>query len=237
MDGLQVRDTQKLLDYNTLWQFLKGLPQLQGKPFPEECAPKAWASSVAKWTDGKFEGVVMSASLKFSPSKSGPLFRIQLKPLTTDRTHRLGRRFGNDRFLEVTFPNLTNFQPRGKTDDLEMGRKEIIDWIRGHGHEFMGIEWHAFGLKDARSKKIINNIELKKASDDAESKATHQVFFFAVDGIGFQTSQTPPVVGEDLRHHTRFDVKGLLRWLIPFHLESNGRQPYLKLFSRISLGE
>ncbi|OBT64708.1 hypothetical protein VE03_05870 [Pseudogymnoascus sp. 23342-1-I1] len=236
MDGLTVRDFRTLLKYNDLWQFLKDLPQLQGKAFPEKCAPKAWASSLGNWKAGNFEGVVMSASLKFTSSKTGPLFKVQLKPLTTDRTHRLGRRFGNDRFLEVTLPNLTKSRPIGSTDDdLEMRRKEIMHWITSYCHRFMGIEWRTFGLKDARSKKI-NNIELKKASDDADNQATHQVFFFAVDGLGFQTGPTLPAVDDNPAHHTKFTVEGLLRWLIPFHLESNQKQPYLKLFSRISLG-
>ncbi|KFY07487.1 hypothetical protein V492_07102 [Pseudogymnoascus sp. VKM F-4246] len=239
MDGLQlpVRDIRTLHDYNEFWQLLKALPQLQGKLFPEKCSPKAWASSLANWKAGKFEGVVMSASLKFASSKSGPLFKVQLKPLTTDLTHRLGRRFGNDRFLEITLPNLNKCRPNGSTDDdLEMRRKEIIHWITGHGHEFMGIEWRSFCVKDARSKKRINDIELKKAPDDAENQATHQLFFFAVDGIGFQTGPTPPTVKDDAEHHTKFSVKGLLHWLIPFRLERNQKQPYLKLFSRISLG-
>lgn len=236
MDGLPAHDFRTLHDYNALWKFLKSLPQLQEKPFPEKCSPKAWASSLKNWTAGNFEGVVMSASLKFTSSKTGPLFRVQLKPLTTDRTHRLGRRFGNDRFLEVTLPNLTKSRPPGSTDDdLEMRRKEIIHWVTYQVHKFMGIEWRSFGLKDARSKKI-NNIELKKASDDAENQATHQVFFFAVDGIGFQTGPTPPAIKADPEHHTKFTVEGLLRWLIPFRLENNQKQPYLKLFSRISLG-
>lgn len=236
MEGLQIPDIHMLRDYNALWRFLKRLPQLEEKSFPDKCTPKAWTCGLAKWKDDKFEGLVMSASLKFSPSKTGPLFRIQLKPLTTDRTHRLGRRFGNDRFLEVTLPNLTKTQPPGCTeDDLQMRRKEIIDWIRGLDHEFIGIGWRAFGLKDARSKKI-NNIELKKA-DDAENTATHQVFFFAVDGIGFQRGQTPPNVNDEPTCRTKFSVEGLLRWLIPFRLEGNQKQPYLKLFSRISLGE
>lgn len=179
----------------------------------------------------------MSASLKFSSSKTGPLFKVQLKPLSTDLTHRLGRRFGNDRFLEVTLPNLNKFRPPGGTDDdLEMRRKEIIHWITGQGHKFMGIEWRSFGLKDARSKKI-NNIELKKASDDAENTPTHQIFFFAVDGVGFQTGPTPPATNDSTEHHTKFTVEGLLRWLIPFRLKFNQEQPYLKLFSRISLGK
>lgn len=237
MDGLPIRDIRTLLDYNALWQFLKDLPQLRGKPLPEKCAPKVWASSLEKWSVGNFEGVVMSASLKFASSKTGPFFKVQLKPLAMALTHRFGRRFGNDRFLEMTLPNLTKFRPPGSTeDDLEMRRKEISHWIRGYGHQFMGIEWRAFGLKDARSKKI-NNIELKKASDDAENNATHQGFFFAVDGTGFQTGPTPPGTNDDPKHHTKFTIKGLLHWLIPFHLEKNQKQPYLKLFSRISLGK
>lgn len=238
MDGLPVRDIRTLLDYNALWQFLKDLPQLRGKSFPEKCAPKVWASCQEKWTPGNFEGVVMSASLKFAPLKTGPFFKVQLKPLATALTHRFGRRFGNDRFLEIALPNLNKCRPPGITDDdLEIRRKEIIYWMRGHGHKFMGIEWRAFGLKDAARSKKINNIELKRASDDAENQATHQVFFFAVDGEGFQTGPTPPAPNDDPKHRTKFTVEGLLRWLIPFRLESNQRQPYLKLFSRISLGE
>ncbi|ELR03707.1 hypothetical protein VC83_06038 [Pseudogymnoascus destructans] len=239
MDGLHVhdRDIGTFLDYNALWKFLKDkVPQLQGKPFPEKCTPKIWASSLERWSIGNFEGVEMSASLKFASSKTGPIFQVQLKPLSIALTHRFGRRFGNDRFLEIILPNLNKCRPPGSTeDDLEMRRQEIIRWIKDNGHKFMGIEWRPFGLNDTRSKKI-NNIESKKASEDAENNATHRIFFFAVDGIGFQTSSGLPARNDDPQHHTKFTVKGLLNWLIPFYLEKNQKQPYLKLFSRISLG-
>lgn len=234
-DDLKIDDYRTLLDYNALWTYLENLPQLQGKSFPEKSSLKAWRSSVSNWTVGQFEGVVMSASLKFNPSKSGPLFKLRFNPLLTDLTHRLGRRFGNDRFLELTLPNLTKFQPRGSTDEeLETRRGEIIHWLTNYGHEFLGIEWRSFFVKDVKSKKI-NKIELKN-SDDVDNNATHQVFFFAVNGIGFKSGKTPPMKGEDPSSHTRFSVDGMLHWLIPFRLEKNKKQPYLKLFSRIALG-
>lgn len=236
MDDLRIPDYRTLLDYNVLWEFLKGLPQLQGKPVPEKSTQRAWASSQANWTAGPFDGVVLSASLKFSSPRSGPFFKVRLQPLSTNLTHRLGRRFGNDRFFELSVPNLTKFKSPGNAEhDIDSTRKEIIHWLSYYEHEFLGIDWRPFCVKDLKSKKPIN-IELK-SFDDAESAATNQIFLFGVNGIGFRTGKTPPMRGEDPAHRTKFSVKGMLNWLIPFHLEKNKNQPFLKLFSRISLGK
>jgi hypothetical protein len=239
MDGLRIQDYHKLKDYDRLWSFLRTLPQLQGKPIPEKSSQRAWIaahSSQAKWNAGHFEGVVMGATLKVNASKTGPFFNVQLQPLTTNLTHRLGRRFGNDRFLEMAIPDLTKLKFReGKDEDVELKQQEIMQWISNDVHRFLGIEWSAFYVKDVRSKKF-NNIELK-TSEVAGNAPNKQIFLFAVDGIGFQSGKIPPPRGEDPLHHTKLPVKAMLHWLIPFHLEKNQGQPYLKLFSRISLGK
>jgi hypothetical protein len=239
MDDLQIPEYHKLLDYDYLWNFLRTLPQLQGKPIPEKSSQRAWSAShdsQAKWNAGNFEGVIMGASLKFNNSKTGPLFVVRMQPLTTNLTHRLGRRFGNDRFLEMAIPDLTKLKfLAGKAEDVELKQREIMQWISVDVHRFLGIDWCAFCVKDVRSKKF-NNIELKN-SEDAGNAPNNQVFFFAVDGIGFQSAKILPSRGEDPLHHTKLPVKAMLHWLIPFHLEKNQRQPYLKLFSRITLGK
>lgn len=91
-------------DYNILWRFLKGVKALERKPFPERCSEIIWdlASESSNFAQG-FRGIVFSGSLRFdneASTNSNPTFRFRLEPMKLDLSHRLGRRYGHDRFFE-----------------------------------------------------------------------------------------------------------------------------------------
>ena len=95
-------------DYNILWRFLKGVKALERKPFPERCSETIWdlASESSNFAQG-FRGIVFSGSLRFdneASTNSKPTFRFRLEPMKLDLSHRLGRRYGHDRFFESRVP-------------------------------------------------------------------------------------------------------------------------------------
>jgi hypothetical protein len=230
--GLQHPNWSKLLDYDCLWTFLKSLPELEGKIFPDRSSKNAWRASQGNFKHGAFEGVTLSATLRIRKAKNGPLLRLSLQPLVTNLSHRLGRRFGNDRFLEISIPNLSKIPLTNNGDENKDTRQEIIRWITHTAHQFLGREWKPFSIKDIKKRKA--TIELKPFEE--ETGGNSQMFFFAIDGVDFKVGRGLPERDEHPENHTKCSVQEMLNWLIPFEQSKNSNQPFLKLFSRITLG-
>ncbi len=232
-----ISDFSNLRDYDSFWSILRAQPALKGKDFPEKSDPDAWTSSLDKFHKG-FHGVILSAKLKFSNSQEGPFFTFQLQPLKTEVSHRLSRRFGNDRFLEMSIPSFSgNKLPKLLKDAKQSGRgdacrKVIVEWMTLEEHKFLGVTWGSFYLKDGTKKRR----KLKLSVDEeVDNHPTYTNYLFATDGVGFQASKTLPPKGESPNRHTKMTVAAMVNWLIP--LEENKQEKALKLFARIALGK
>jgi hypothetical protein len=146
-----IKDFSNLRDYDALWNLLKTQPALSSNGFPEKSDRDAWTASLDKFHQG-FRGVILSAKLEFNGSQAGPLLNFQLQPLKLEISHRLGRRFGNDRFLEISVPNLSGYKLPRLLKDAELSgrgeafRKVIVDWMTREIHGFLSISWGAFYL-------------------------------------------------------------------------------------------
>lgn len=231
--------SKKLENYEDLWKHLKGLALLKGEDFPQKSSEEAWKAALKDYKVG-IRGIVMSGSCKFDTATNGPLFSFGLAPLKIDNTHRFGRRFGNDRFFEISMPSLTG----SKTPSVLKaaggdGFHALIEWLIRGTHEFLGRTWQPFFVKDGRSRKSV----LKKSILDEVEKTpqSQTIYFFAVSGKDFDRRQSTGKnklflrKNEPLDQHVELSVKGLINWMIP--IDINKSQPALKFFSRISLGK
>jgi hypothetical protein len=120
-----------LNDYDALWNFLRTISQLKDKEFPVRCRRQAWkAAKRASFQDGAV-GVVLSGTLEFDTSSTGPPLRLRLKSMKLDRTHCIGRRLGNSRFLEIDMPGLLlSDSPKELPQQLrELTQKTIWKWF------------------------------------------------------------------------------------------------------------
>jgi len=115
-------------DYDGLWTYLRQLPALKGKVFPERTEKQVWAAVQNEFHSGS-RGICMSGSIRYhSLSDSGPLFDFQLLPLKLEKTYRLSRRFDCDRFLELDMPNLTGKRVPSVLRDMgRKGKPMVID--------------------------------------------------------------------------------------------------------------
>lgn len=227
--------TEYLLDYDHLWTHLEKHALLKDKEYPAKSPKEAWESALSKSFKVGNKGVSLSASFSYDHgSSNGPLFRFKLEPLKVEMTHRFGRRFGNDRFLEISMPSITssNAPPILKSAG-EGGCRLVTEWLINGTHDFLGRIWQPFCVKDGRSKKPI----LKRSILDEVEKTpmTQKIFFFAVRGREFEAKRQLPKKDEPIDEHIELTIEGLINWMIP--LKDNDKQPIFKLFSRISLGE
>ena len=214
-----------------IWRSLSQLDVFRGKPFPERPSAEVWAAALTTF-EKNGNSVVMSASLEFSPNKTGPLFLIDMKPLRFDEGCRLTRRFGSDRFLEILFPSPTASNAPSILKQHN-NAEEVIKWLTETPHSLVGRHWQAFYLKDAGYRKPTKEFRLSREADPISKERVH---FFAEDGHRFCPPPHPTDLPPPGTVNSRFQIRisQMLDWLL--QLEHNEDQPHLKLFSRIQLG-
>lgn len=185
---------------------------------PDPSSSTAWTSALHSCFDGE-NAVVFSG--KLVKSDNADQFEFKMNPMTMDRSYRLQRRFGADRFLEITISirHINNIE-------------RFVSWLSNQQHYFLGRHWFPFFVKDVSRKS--------KVTSDSNGRKTHQtdqklrVYFFASGGDSFRKGEFPaPDAG--CQPHTRTTVarSDFLQWAIG--LEKNREQPICKLFSRLSL--
>jgi RNA dependent RNA polymerase len=210
-------------EYGEMWTWLRRTCEHHGKSPPERSSTKAW-----ELAGGQFENVVLTGKLSFnkpkrnlSSSNEDPIFLFQLNPLKVESSCRLFRRFGNDRFIVISMPTMSDLPARWKVDKNAF-RESVINWLVKGRHEFLGREWKAFYLKHSR-RKTDSNLSNKLS-----------VYFFAIDGYDFHEGTKPPKKGEPVEKHSRMGLGEMLEWFMPF--TPNQDKTCCKAFARLQLG-
>jgi hypothetical protein len=231
MSDFKIPASLDLKDYDRLWQFLKVHQALRGKVFPEKCGKDVWAASWEDYRCGT-RGVVLVGSLRRSTDDSSPI-QFRLAPMQLDRQHRLGRRLGNDRFLEIDMHGFQFTGNRIPTAKGEERRSTVVEWLFNTNHFLFGRTWKPFFVKQLSLKKQKKNRKLTGALPHDGEKYYYRVYFFAVDGAGFThcADCIPPTDAKNFK----FDIPRLVDLIRP--TQENKTESYLKLFSRISLGK
>ncbi|KPM38208.1 hypothetical protein AK830_g8376 [Neonectria ditissima] len=230
------------LDYNTTWHDqtkfrgrLASHPLFVGKGLPPSCDASSWAAGLSSFT-AHDKTVTLSAELVYSPQETGPFFHLKLQPPRLELGHRLGRRFGADRFMEVILPSPTSERevPLLVKQD-ENGPEQIIKWLAGDPHYFVGRTWVPFFTRDARKTvKDPQPTHLNKTRNVLQER----VYFFAIDGNTFRLPEAnaqfpPPQEASTLSARTKMRRYDLLNWAVS--IQNNAHQPVPKLFSRLAL--
>ena len=209
-----------LCDYDQLWSTLRSLV-----PSPQIMPVK---SNVEAWNKADKDSacVVYSGDLNFVDKTDGPIFQLQLKPMTTDRSTRISRKFGGDRILILGIPGMALKElPRHLRSDQESARKTIITWLYDSHHRFLGRTWCALYPKAQQTTSKARKDQLA-----AFNGIRHRVYLFAVDGHGFRRCSEDPG-----NSHVAMSRENLLEWFMPLKL--NADQYCLKLYSRLAHGK
>jgi hypothetical protein len=219
-----------LKDYDTLWSKLKVLPGIENSDLPERCGKDVWAAALNGFQRGPY-AVVLGGTFHFNNEASQPLFRLHLEPMKLDLSYRLGRRFGNDRFFEICIPALTGKHlPKLLAELGDQGRQIVYDWLIDTPHTLLGRSWKPFSLKPKERRP--RNAEVGNEVSGVDP--AFRVYFFAVDGHGF-VDDRELIQNPENGKNAKMTVAELLNRVRP--TRKNLEQPYLKLFSRTTLGK
>ncbi|KAI3336350.1 hypothetical protein HD806DRAFT_527959 [Xylariaceae sp. AK1471] len=222
-----------LNDQNRLWERLRRLKIFEGKSFPEKSRPEAWSAAMSDHFRSTDRVVILTASLALNPSKDGPLFKLSLQPLKLDLPHRLDRRFGSDRFLEIIIPSTYSRDMKKYEPAIDI----IHNWLVRGVHVVVGRIWSSFYTKQALPKKIHKDDTLKP---EVVTILQERIYLFAEDGNDFRRAEATQSVSPRLElssSHTKMKRRHLLDWLLQIQQNrENQKQSVCKLFSRIALG-
>lgn len=209
-----------------------------GKSLPPASEAQAWDLALNGFQSDLTKGignkvVTLSAELVPRSRDTGPLFEFRLNPLKLDPLgHRLSRRFGADRFLEIIMPSPFSLQDGLSSSEQHKNcALDFIQWLTGSIHHFLGRTWSAFYCRD-----------FKKTSQSTNAKSSYlqRVFLFATDGDSFRVPDQPGVIPPPQEaltpeSRTKMELHELLDWAID--LKRNSKMSLPKLFNRISLSE
>lgn len=211
-------------DYDHLWSALTSANK-NGKVMPERSPTEAWVKA-----QDEPENVVFAGDLTFVNEPREPVFKLQLKPLKTDKSYRFARKFGGDRFFILGIPGLRHSDlPHHLRDNAISVRRAIVSWLLEDDHHVFGRTWRAFFVKPQPTTKV------RKANPSTLNNIRYRIYLFAVDGHGFRrrTRQVDAISGNQ-SCHVAMTITELLEYLIP--LDMNMEKSCLKLFARIALG-
>lgn len=226
-----IRYVESWNNYDTLWDTLKIHPSFEGRRFPIKSDPLAWRDGL--YNNFESDGgaaVLLTATMHATRSSAGLALILELHPLKREQSSRLFRRFGSDRFLEIRIPSVDSW-----LKDEEDAEAIMASWLAGQPHPFIGRDWSAFFVRDRSEKSQDPNA---KEGPEARVIFNDRVIFFAERGkglteVGTVTSIPPKNKCPVFRAACTRDC--MLNWLLNFGV--NGKESYLKLFSRIALGE
>ncbi|KZL80643.1 rna-directed rna polymerase [Colletotrichum incanum] len=219
------------VNYNQLWKSLLTHPLFIGKSFPERPNADAWTAAVAGSKTVRGQHVVFSVSFdQVLRAQEGPIFALSMLPISLEQGCRLHRRFGSDRFLELSIPSPNSWKaPINNTE----ASQEVIHWLSSRLHYLAGRQWRAFFSRDAGYKMPQKNLSL---GPEPKPVFRERISLFAENGNNFHTALPLETALQDNQREVRVKIPAhrMLDWLLQFG--SNKKQPYLKLFSRIQLG-
>lgn len=201
-------------DYNELWKELEATIKKHGLSLPDRSSLEAWERALKD-----YDGVSLTGDLKYAEKMGGHVFDYAPNPLKLERSHRLARKFGGDRFCVVGMPDISNgnFPGHLKSDPIAV-RKRVINQLVDTDFHFSGRVWRAYYVKPEPRKK-----KAQKAKSKSPNDIKCRVFFFATDGHDLPATE-----------HGAMSIEKLLEWFMP--ARRNEEQPCLKFFARLALG-
>ena len=221
-------------NHKVFWDDLRRLAGSQTISSLQRSSAHAWSSATGQFRDnGGRNSVVLSGVLSWKDRSEPGLLNFRLNPLKLERSCRLHRRFGADRFMVVSLPSLVRDIPAYlSTEQRAILHESISTWLARTPHHLVGRTWRCFFVEPEKGKT-----KAKKGNFKSDiSTPGFKIHLFATDGFDFLPTSGSYLAprGQTCDHHTRMDISDLLNWHIP--IEPNIGSTDCKAFQRFSLG-
>lgn len=219
---------------------------LLGKSLPAASDADAWTAALNTF-ERAGKAVVLSADLVPCLDGSGQPFEVRLKPLKLELSHRLDRRFGADRFLEINVPLPSESKQAREVISQDSDNRDVfIRWLTQSRHYFLGRIWQAFYCREAEKslRRVQTSSQTRGLFQDSllppQSQFRSPVYLFACNGdefrnMGIPGFLSPPEEALTPSQRTKMKRSVLLQWAID--IQENSRQMVAKLFTRIALSK
>lgn len=210
-------------DYESIWSDLVTIARKHNATVPERSSAAAWKES-----GQEFKGVALTGSLTFIDQPSEQVFEFRLNPLKIERTYRLARKFGSDRFFVLSVPRIdSRHLPFHLRSDVN-ARQAIIDWLVCSEHSFLGRKWRVFYAKPESNRKA------GPKGRSSLNALRYRVYLFAESGCGSKANAQGSAEDRCMFNHLPMSRQKLIEWLMP--AKANRDQRALKFFTRLAIG-
>ncbi|KAJ6287352.1 RNA dependent RNA polymerase-domain-containing protein [Bipolaris maydis] len=201
-----VDDSNIFTDPQTFWHSIDCYFKSLGRPTVKSRETNRLWQAVNR----EMDGFTFKGKLTFSSRRTGSIMCLRLLPIQEEKSCRLQRMFGSDRFLYLDLPEFNSSKIDGFTkDDIVKIRKKWQEWLLTE-HSFLGRKWRVFH---------VDNIKRKHKSHQDDMLHDKKIVLSATEGTGIEQ---PYTVGE------------MLNKFLPMDL--NKEQSFCKAFARIDLG-
>ncbi|KAI0161728.1 RNA dependent RNA polymerase-domain-containing protein [Hypoxylon sp. FL1284] len=230
IENIDMRYTKGWCDQNELWKSLKHHPHFMSRELPDMCDSQAWNDGLRDGSQSIGRAVALTATVRLQPSATGLEMQMELNPLRSEKSCRLTRRFGSNRFFELRIPALDSWKIPGLPQEgLEI---LVARWLTRSTHSFLGRDWAAFWTRSEARK---STAKTSAADSDAAIMGFERVSLFATNDADCSSTRKPTQLDNDeSRRLSKCTRDEMLQWLLQF--DNNADESYLKLFSRVSLG-
>lgn len=193
------------------------------KSLPERCSLMAWERA-----SNHYDGVSLTGDLKYTDQPGAPIFEFELKAMKVEKSYRLARKFGGDRFCVVSMPGVSyeNLPGHLKSNHAAV-RERIVKRLVDTELCFLGRIWRAFYLKPDAKKP-------RRGKQNGFNESKFRLYYFAIDGHDFRTPSLTGEVDPRGNDHAPISIEKLVDWFMP--AKNNLGQTCLKFFTRLALG-
>ncbi|KIV86269.1 hypothetical protein PV11_01888 [Exophiala sideris] len=229
--SIRKSNTSKEHTFKDFWAAVKQLCHDQSLPPPPKSEVPRWMSDGNEYEESESNKTVyLTANLEWSESLSDGLFKMRPNEIRLEKSCRLYRKFGADRFMVIFAPLFSKHSNPKRVREMHKDehalRRKITEFLTLGRHFIAGRYWKVF------------YVEPEKNKNRKKDQSSRQKFFMFAES-GYDISSTGPVCYDlpSLKvadQHQTIALADMAQWHMPF--AANIDSTDLKLFSRWGIG-
>ncbi|EHY54951.1 hypothetical protein HRR83_005791 [Exophiala dermatitidis] len=211
--------------YDEMWNVLKDLCHDNGVKTIVKSEIPCWITNGNRYENPESNQVVYLTGKLDWDSSPQALFTFHPNETHLEKSCRLHRKFGADRFLVVSAPDFSRCPKQTRPPDSEKLHRRICEFLVAGPHIIAGREWKVFWVEqEKKRKKEEPRLKIHMFAENGYDMAEH----------GSEALQPPASDFKINGQHRAISLEQLMEWHMP--ILPNIKTTDLKLFSRWSIG-